>query len=156
MDLRTLAADAYHDLHALDVSRQIQLSGPEGGSPGSAPVLGDEAGLRRVATNLVGNVIAHTPAGSAVRIGVGTYCGEAIFEIQDQGPGMTAEQAGRIFERFYRVERSRNRANGGAGLGLAIAQSLAAAHGGQIVVRTGPAKGTTFRLILPAAVESPD
>ncbi len=154
MDLRILAADAYHDLHALDPSRPIRLSGPEGGSPGSAPVYGDEAGLRRVVSNLVGNVIAHTPAGSAVRIGVGTVGEHAVLEVGDQGPGLTAEQAGRVFERFYRVERSRNRAcGGGAGLGLAIVQSLIAAHGGSVVLRTAPGEGATFRLVLPAIAD---
>jgi two-component system OmpR family sensor kinase len=156
MDLRILAADAYHDLHAMDPSRAIRLSGPGGGSPRSAPVRGDEARLRRVVSNLVGNVIAHTPPGSAVRIGVGTVGEDAIVEVADQGPGLTADQASRVFERFYRVERSRNRAaGGGAGLGLAIVQSLAAAHGGHVVLHTEPGEGATFRLVLPAVPEDP-
>ncbi|MBV9581567.1 MAG: HAMP domain-containing histidine kinase [Chloroflexi bacterium] len=154
VDLHILAADALYDLHALDASRPLRLTGPDGGSPCSALVMGDEAELRRVVTNLVSNVVAHTPPGSPVRIGVGTIGDTAIFEIEDRGPGLTPEQAGRVFERLYRVEHSRNRASGsGAGLGLAIAQSLASAHRGRLVVRSIPCQGATFRLTLPAGGE---
>jgi two-component system OmpR family sensor kinase len=62
---------------------------------------------------------------------------------------MTAEQASRVFERFYRTDGARTRARGGAGLGLAIASSLAAAHGGEITVETAPGHGAAFRLRLP-------
>jgi two-component system OmpR family sensor kinase len=152
MDLRSLAADAHHDLRALDPTRSVKLSGPDGRPPRSAPVLGDEKCLRRVVANLVGNVISHTPAGTPVRIGVGTGGTRAILEVEDQGPGMTAEQAHRVFDRFYRVEGSRSRASGaGAGLGLAIVESLVRAHGGQVELLTAPGAGATFRIVLPAA-----
>ncbi|TDC52506.1 HAMP domain-containing histidine kinase, partial [Actinomadura sp. KC345] len=89
MDLRTLAADALHDLRALDPQRPVTLTGPGGGPPGGAPVLGDEARLRQVTSNLVGNTVAHTPPGTRVRIGVGTEDGVAVLEVHDEGPGMT-------------------------------------------------------------------
>ncbi len=73
MDLRTLAADALRDLKALDPTRTVTLTGPGGGAPGGAPVMGDEARLRQVMSNLVGNAMTHTPAGTPVRIGVGTH-----------------------------------------------------------------------------------
>ncbi|MEU9886158.1 HAMP domain-containing sensor histidine kinase [Sphaerisporangium sp. NPDC051011] len=150
MDLRTLAADARLDLRALAPGRPVELTGPEDGPPASAPVLGDEARLRQVVSNLVGNVVAHTPEGAPVRIGVGTVGGEAVLVVQDHGPGLTAEQAGRAFDRFYRADASRSRTGpGGAGLGLAIARSLAAAHGGRIDLRTSPGHGATFTLALP-------
>jgi two-component system OmpR family sensor kinase len=151
MDLRTLATDARHDLHALDASRPVELTGPGGtGPPGPAPVDADEARLRQVVTNLVGNAVAHTPAGTGVRIGVGTADGRAVLEIADRGPGMTAEQAGLVFDRFYRTDRSRNRLGGAnAGLGLAIARSLARAHGGDVELETSPGSGACFRLTLP-------
>ncbi|MFK0174287.1 sensor histidine kinase [Streptomyces sp. NPDC090306] len=150
MDLRTLAADALHDLRALASDRAVTLTGPGGGPPRAAPVLGDEARLRQVMSNLVGNAIAHTPAGSSVRIGVGTHNTLAILELSDQGPGMTAEQAARIFGRFYRADTARGRTQtGGAGLGLSIAHSLVTAHHGRIEVHTSPGQGATFRILLP-------
>jgi two-component system OmpR family sensor kinase len=178
MDLRTLAADAREDLRALDPSRPVELTGPapsptarpaliagpgavygmplpagelDGlGPPGRAPVLGDEARLRQAVANLVGNAIAHTPAGSPVRIGVGTVGGDAVLEVADRGPGLDPEQAARVFDRFYRVDSSRSRDTGGAGLGLSIAQSLASAHGGRVELTSTPGRGATFRVVVPA------
>jgi two-component system, OmpR family, sensor kinase len=151
MDLRTLAVDARHDLQALDPSRPVSLTGPGGtGTPGPAPVDGDEARLRQVVTNLVGNAAAHTPPGTPVRIGVGTADGRAVLEVSDDGPGMTAEQAERAFNRFYRADRSRTRTAGAdAGLGLSIARSLARAHGGDVELETVLGEGACFRLALP-------
>jgi two-component system, OmpR family, sensor kinase len=150
MDLRTLAADALHDLRALAPERPVTLTGPGGGPPSGAPVLGDEARLRQVTSNLVGNVIAHTPAGTPVRIGVGTQDGRAVLELSDRGPGMTAEQAARVFDRFYRADTARGRTRtGGTGLGLAIVHSLVTAHHGRVEVRTAPAQGAAFRVLLP-------
>ncbi|MGK5683484.1 ATP-binding protein [Actinoplanes sp. URMC 104] len=151
MDLRTLATDARHDLHALDPSRPVELTGPGGaGAPGPAPVDADESRLRQVVANLVGNAVAHTPPGTAVRVGVGTVDGRAVLEVADRGPGMTAEQAERVFDRFYRTDRARTRAGGAnAGLGLAIARSLARAHGGDVELETAVGEGACFRLTLP-------
>ncbi|MER7755790.1 HAMP domain-containing sensor histidine kinase [Kitasatospora sp. NPDC097643] len=151
MDLRTLAADALHDLTALDPSRPVALTGPAGtGAPGAAPVLGDEARLRQVVTNLVGNAVKHTPPGTPVRIGVGGDDGVCLLEVADAGPGLTEEQAQRVFDRFYRVDASRSRHDGGgAGLGLAIATALTRAHGGTLSLHTEPGAGATFRVELP-------
>jgi len=145
-DLRTLASDARHELRALDPSRTVDLTGPDGGPVDTAQMLGDEARLRQVVANLAGNVIAHTPSGTAVRIGVGTQDGHAILEIEDSGPGLTQEQADRVFDRFYRADRSRR---GGAGLGLAIVESIVTAHGGHVELRTAPGEGATFRIVFP-------
>ncbi|CDR14359.1 HAMP domain-containing sensor histidine kinase [Streptomyces iranensis] len=150
MDLRTLAVDALHDLRALDPRRPFTLTGPGGGPPGGAPVLGDEARLRQVTSNLVGNAVAHTPPGTPVRIGVGTEGGLAVLELHDEGPGMSEEQAARAFDRFYRVDDARGRTkSGGAGLGLAIVRSLVTAHHGRVEVHTAPGEGATFRVLLP-------
>ncbi|AUY50658.1 HAMP domain-containing sensor histidine kinase [Streptomyces sp. CB01881] len=151
MDLRTLAADALHDLTALDPSRPVALTGPAGtGAPGPAPVVGDEARLRQVVTNLVGNAVKHTPPGTPVRIGVGTVDGLCLLEVADSGPGLTADQAALVFHRFYRVDASRSRHDGGgAGLGLAIATALTHAHGGTLTLHTAPGIGATFRVELP-------
>jgi two-component system OmpR family sensor kinase len=151
MDLRTLAADALHDLRALDPTREVTLTGLGGSDgPSPAPVEGDEARLRQVVSNLVGNAIAHTPVGAAVRIGVGTASGRSVLELADTGPGLPPESAGRVFDRFYRADTSRTRdQGGGAGLGLAIAWSLVTAHGGDLTVSTRTGEGATFRVSLP-------
>jgi len=155
MDLRTLATDARHDLRALDPDRPVELTGPAGaGPPGPAPVHADEARLRQVVANLVGNAAAHTPAGTAVRIGVGSVDGTAVLEVADRGPGMTQSQAAHVFDRFYRTDRSRSRSGGAsAGLGLAIARSIARAHGGDVTVQTAVGEGACFRLTLPLPPE---
>ncbi|GAA1021912.1 MULTISPECIES: sensor histidine kinase [Amycolatopsis] len=158
MDLRTLAGDARHSLRALDPSRPIELTGPGGeGMPGPAPVNGDEARLRQVVTNLVGNAVAHTPPGTAVRVGVGTAGGRAVLEVADEGPGMTAAQAKRVFDRFYRADRSRARTAGAdAGLGLAIARSLTRAHDGELELETAVGEGACFRIVVPLLELSAD
>jgi two-component system OmpR family sensor kinase len=155
MDLRTLAVDARHVLRALDSTRPVSLTGPGGtGPPGPAPVDADEARLRQVVTNLVGNAAAHTPPGTPVRIGVGTLAGRAVLEVADEGPGLPAEQASRVFDRFYRADRSRARAPGAdAGLGLSIARSLARAHDGDVQLETAVGAGACFRLTLPLLAE---
>jgi two-component system OmpR family sensor kinase len=153
MDLRTLAADALHDTTALDATRPVFLTGPGGGRPPApALVLGDEARLRQVVTNLVGNAIAHTPRGTPIRIGVGATSGYGVIEVADQGPGIPPEQAARVFERFYRVDASRTRrGGGGAGLGLAIVAALVTAHNGHVDLITTPGTGATFRVHIPSA-----
>jgi two-component system OmpR family sensor kinase len=151
MDLRTLAADARHDFAALDPGRPVTLTGPDGGPAASAPVLGDEARLRQVVSNLVGNAVAHTPPGTPVRIGVGTTGTDSVLVIEDHGPGLTHEEAARVFDRFYRSDRSRARpaGGGGAGLGLSIVRSITTAHGGRVELVSTPGEGATFRVLLP-------
>jgi two-component system OmpR family sensor kinase len=149
-DLRTLAADALHDVRALDPERPVTFTGPAGhGLPGPAPALADEARLRQVVTNLVGNAVTHTSPGTPLRIGVGTVGDHAVLEVADRGAGLTPQQCDRIFDRFYRADTSRSRTTGGAGLGLAIVQSLVTAHDGQVEVDSTPGKGSTFRVRLP-------
>ncbi|GAA2218654.1 sensor histidine kinase [Streptomyces nogalater] len=149
MDLRTLAADALHDVQALDATRPVTLTGPGGGKPATAPAHADEARLRQVVTNLIGNAVTHTPPGTPIRIGVGTVGRHAVLEVADQGPGLTATERAHVFDRFYRTDDSRTRATGGSGLGLAIAHALVTAHAGQITLVTAPGRGCTFRVLLP-------
>ncbi|MGW0812865.1 sensor histidine kinase [Streptomyces viridiviolaceus] len=149
MDLRTLAVDALHDVRALDATRPVTLTGPGGGKPATAPAVADEARLRQVVTNLIGNAVAHTPPGTPIRIGVGTVGPHAVLEVADQGPGLTSAERDRVFDRFYRTDDSRTRATGGSGLGLAIAHGLVTAHDGRITLDTAPGRGCTFRIALP-------
>ncbi|MCM1972445.1 MULTISPECIES: HAMP domain-containing sensor histidine kinase [unclassified Streptomyces] len=149
MDLRTLAADALRDVRALDATREVALTGPGGGKPASAPAHADEARLRQVVINLIGNAVAHTPPGTPIRIGVGTEGSDAVLEVADRGPGLTDAERDRVFDRFYRADDSRARATGGSGLGLAIAHALVTAHGGRITLDTAPGRGCVFRILLP-------
>jgi two-component system OmpR family sensor kinase len=120
-----------------------------------AVVVGDEGGLRQVVTNLVANAVRHTPAGTPVEVAVGVEPTDggtsAVLEVRDHGPGLPPDEAGRIFERFYRVDSSRRRGTGGgSGLGLSIVAAVTAAHGGTVGVRPTPGGGATFRVTLPA------
>src|SRR5690606_1967964 len=129
----------------------VAAVGPDGGAPGEVLVVGDPARLRQVLTNLVGNVAAHTPAGSPCEVAVGRARDDAVLEVRDRGPGITAEHAERIFERFYRADGSRGRGTGGgAGLGLAIVSSIVTAHRGHVEAHAREEGGTVFRVRLPA------
>ena len=160
VDMLSLAADAVHDARLLAPDRAIDLSV----QPGAAfLVIGDEPRLRQVIGNLTSNALNHTPDGVPIKVSVGTGMLEAkdgkqtpavVLDVSDQGPGMTQEQARRVFERFYRADQARARHTGGSGLGLAIVASLVAAHGGVASVRTAEGQGATFRITLPLAPEA--
>jgi two-component system, OmpR family, sensor kinase len=158
VDLLALAADAVHDARAVAPERQIELvlGDHDGGS--ALVVLGDGQRLRQVLANLVDNALTHTPAGSPVevRVGAAPLDGRpgAAVEVVDHGPGLTAEQAERVFERFYRADPARSRAAGGTGLGLSIVAALVAVHGGTVGVDSVPGRGTRFRVLLPLAPDA--
>lgn len=150
VDLTVLAADAVSDLHALDPSRTARLVPlAAGAATGPTVVPGEEARLRQVVANLVGNVVQHTPAGTPVELAVGTAGADAVLEVRDHGPGIDPEHAARVFERFYRVDASRGRDSGGAGLGMAIVAAIVTAHGGTVGLAQTPGGGTTVRVVLP-------
>jgi two-component system OmpR family sensor kinase len=117
--------------------------------PGTPEVLGDEARLRQVLGNLVANALQHTPESAGVTVRVGTDGDNAVLEVCDEGPGMTSQDAYRVFERFYRTDSSRARSSGGTGLGLSIVDSLVYAHGGTVTVTTAPGQGCRFKVNLP-------
>jgi two-component system, OmpR family, sensor kinase len=160
VDLLSLAADAVHDTRLLAPDRTVELSV----QPGAAfLVIGDETRLRQVIGNLMSNALTHTPDGTPIEVSVGTgmldpQAGDqtpaVIIDVTDHGPGMTQEQARRVFERFYRADQARTRATGGSGLGLAIVRALVTAHGGVVSVRTAEGQGATFRIALPLAPEA--
>ena len=122
VDLLSLASDSVHDAQSIAPKRKINLEVFDG--PGTPEVLGDEARLRQVLGNLVANALQHTPESAAITVRVGTDDDNAVLEVADEGPGMSADDAHRIFERFYRTDSSRDRASGGTGLGLSIVDSL--------------------------------
>ncbi len=95
-------------------------------------VIGDEARLRQVFDNLLANIRAHTPPGTPGIVRLQETDEAVIIEVEDEGPGLSEQEAERVFERFYRVDQSRNRTTGGAGLGLSIVAAIVAAHGGEV------------------------
>jgi len=121
-------------------------------------VTGDEGRLRQVLGSLVTNALKHTPDSTPVSVRLGTETGDSpprvVLEVADEGPGMSAEVAEHVFERFYRADQAR-RSDGSTGLGLAIVAALVAGHAGRISVTTEPGHGTTFRVELPIAETSP-
>ncbi len=147
VDLLTLATDAVHDAQSIAPKRTITMEVFDG--PGTPEVIGDEARLRQVLGNLVANALQHTPETARITVRVGTSSDDAVLEVADEGPGMTPEDARRVFERFYRTDSSRARASGGTGLGLSIVDSLVYAHGGRVTVSTAPGQGCCFRVSLP-------
>jgi signal transduction histidine kinase len=115
-------------------------------------ILADGDRVQQVLRNLIRNAIVHTPRGGVVVVSVAAAGPDAVaFTVQDTGSGIAAEHLPELFQRFYRVDSSRSRDTGGAGLGLAIVQSLALAHGGRVAVSSVPGKGSEFRVILPIA-----
>jgi signal transduction histidine kinase len=107
----------------------------------------DDMGLRSLFTNLIHNAVTY---GGAARVRLTHQLGEAIVEIDDEGPGLPPEELERVFEPFYRSEKSRNRATGGIGLGLALVRSVAIAHGGSAELTNLQARGLRARVVLPA------
>jgi two-component system OmpR family sensor kinase len=153
VDLLALATDSVHDAQSIAPQRHITMEVFDG--PGTPEVLGDEARLRQVLGNLVANALQHTPETAGITVRVGTVDDNAVLEVCDEGPGMSQEDAHRVFERFYRADSSRARASGGTGLGLSIVDSLVYAHGGTVSVETAPGKGCRFKVNLPRIADVP-
>lgn len=105
--------------------------------------------LLQVFINLIGNALRHTPPGKSVRITVEDLGERFLFNVEDQGEGIPSQALPHIFERFYRVDKSRSRKEGGMGLGLAIVKLIVEAHDGEIKVESEVGKGTCFKVILP-------
>jgi two-component system OmpR family sensor kinase len=153
VDLAVLAGDAVHDARGLAPDRTVRLVGVRpGGGPEPSVVTGDENRLRQVVANLLANAVRHTPAGSPIEVAVGREGATAVLEVRDHGPGIPPDHAEKVFERFYRVDSSRTRGQGGgSGLGLSIVAAVVSAHGGRVGVAPTPGGGATFRLELAAA-----
>ena len=144
VDLTRLVAAAVDDLRATSPERPVSYE-----SSGAIVVNGDEFRLRQVLANLLENARTHTPPSTPVEVRITKSGSDAIIEVQDHGPGMSAEEAARAFERFWRSDPSRTRTSGGAGLGLAIVAAITEAHGGHAEVETTPGAGATFRVSIP-------
>ena len=109
----------------------------------------DPKRLKQIVLNLVNNAFRYTPEGGTVTIIAKEQNGDFLFSVQDTGMGIAPEDVNKIFDRFYRTDRSRDRESGGSGLGLAITKALVDAHGGWIKVDSQLNAGTTFTIMLP-------
>jgi two-component system, OmpR family, sensor kinase len=154
VDLQLIAHDAVVDTQASSRSRVISLVGLDGGPAAPAPVLGDEAKLRQVVGNLVGNALRYTPEDTPIELAVGVRSSadgheRSVIEVRDHGPGISEEDASKVFERFYRADTSRTRETGGSGLGLAIVAAIVGSHGGSVRVENTDGGGATLVVSLP-------
>jgi signal transduction histidine kinase len=113
----------------------------------------DSLRISQVLRNLLDNAISHTPQGGEIKIAAKDYDGYIEVKVSDTGEGITKEELPNIFERFYRVDKSRTRTTGGSGLGLTIAKRLVEAHGGEIKVQSELGKGSSFTFTLPNSSE---
>jgi heavy metal sensor kinase len=125
-------------------------------APHRVVVEGDRARLKQVTVNLLDNAIKYTPTGGTVRLKVTRQDGQAVFEVSDTGIGIPSEALPHVFERFFRVERSRSREQGGAGLGLSIVESICTAHGATVEVQSAPDQGSRFCIRLPLTCAEPE
>jgi signal transduction histidine kinase len=167
-DLATIVRDAVADAMAVEPDRPISAQAP----PRLIAVV-DERRIRQVLANLLGNVRAHTPRSSPVAVRLGPVQGGVLMEVADRGPGMSAEDAARAFDRFHRATESGDRSaepgsgeaaersngdrnkGGGSGLGLSIVQAIANAHGGQATLESWQDHGTRVRIWLPTRAAVP-
>jgi heavy metal sensor kinase len=116
---------------------------------------GDQARLKQVVVNLLDNAIKYTPNGGRIKLEIGQEDGYAVLDIVDDGIGIPTEALPHVFKRFFRVDGSRSRDQGGAGLGLSIVKSICDAHGAQVEVTSTPGRGSRFRIRQPLAAAGP-
>ena len=142
--LSDLVNDALLDLSAVEPDRPVDAS-----VQADVVISGDEDRLRQLIGNLFTNVRVHTPPETPIEVALTARNGYSTLKVADHGPGIDPTHAEHIFDRFYRADSGRSRDRGGCGLGLSIAASVAAAHGGEITYSNTPGGGATFTLTLP-------
>ncbi|HMD60487.1 MAG TPA: ATP-binding protein [Opitutaceae bacterium] len=147
-DLAELATTTAGQMTLLAEDRRITVT-CDTATP--VPVDGDRSRLKQVVVNLLDNAIKYTPEGGAVRLRVFAAQGLAVLEVIDTGVGIPPADLPRIFQRFFRVDQTRSQHPGGAGLGLAIVESICNANRGEVGVESAPSKGSCFRVKLPLA-----
>ncbi|MEI8334928.1 MAG: ATP-binding protein [Chloroflexota bacterium] len=150
LDARTVVGEVVGQFEASAAARGIVL---DAALPLVAmPVRADPVRLAQALANYMSNALRYAPDGSAVHVTVARQAAEVLMSVRDEGPGLTPEQAAHVFERFYRVDASRSRAEGGSGIGFAIVHALVEAMEGRVWVRSdGPGQGATFGVALAAA-----
>ncbi len=147
LDLNEVATRVVEAARPAALARQMTLSLSV--EPGELTVFGDPHRLEMVLTNLLGNALKFTPDGGSIAVRVSKTATKCLVEVEDTGPGIPEQELARIFDRFYQVEGSQRRRQGGAGIGLSLAQKLAELHGGRILVSSKVGVGSTFGLSVP-------
>jgi len=148
-ELVGLGAEAVHTAVTVGPEWPVQFTATR-----PVEVMGDPVRLRQVIDNLLANVRAHTPQGTASSVRVDQQGSTAEIVVKDAGPGMPTEEAARVFERFYRADSSRARSHGGSGLGLSIVSAIVVAHGGTVSAVSAPGEGMTVTVRLPVITET--
>ena len=148
VDLGELAATTAGQMSLLAEDKNVHITCY---AQAGVSVEGDPARLKQVIVNLLDNAIKYTPAGGRVRLRVTHSGADALLEVSDDGIGIPEEALAHVFKRFYRVDGSRSREQGGAGLGLSIVESICSAHGARVEVSSTPGRGSTFRVRAPLA-----
>jgi signal transduction histidine kinase len=143
-ELDNLLFEVYRQVSLLDKPVEVVVTEVD-----QVCVNGDPDRLKQLLLNLVENGMKYTPNGGRVTISLSQANGWAQIGVTDTGIGIPPEDLPYIFDRFYRVDKARNRAQGGTGLGLSIAKWVAQAHGGDIHVESEVSRGTTFTVVLP-------
>ena len=146
VNLAAVVRDAVTDSQAIDPDYPITVIGSD-----SVRVIGDEQRLTQVVANLLANARVHTPKGTQVTVTLREEDSRVILDVVDDGPGLPEKDADKLFERFYRIDSSRSRSSGGAGLGLAIVAAIVAAHGGTIEAANQEGHGARVTLTLPTS-----
>jgi signal transduction histidine kinase len=144
MDLVSAVADAAKAFPEVDGRLDIQSSAPRW-------VLADRTRVVQIVGNLVGNAVKYTPEGSPIRVRYAEDDDTISVRVEDEGPGIAADEQERVFERFYRIEDPLTMRTGGSGLGLHISRQLAVAMGGDVTLNSSPGQGSTFALRLRRA-----
>ena len=155
VNLADLAARCLRRLEPSLRERQITI---EALLEPSTAVIGDADKLERILDNLLDNARKYTPAGGQLMVSVGRWQADAALsclQVHNSGSYIPAEELSKLFDRFYRMDRSRGGAPRGSGLGLAIVKELVELHRGTVTVESDPRGGTTFQILLPALVEPP-
>jgi heavy metal sensor kinase len=147
VDVGELAGSAVEQVRQSAEQKNIGLA-VEGAA--GVVVQADQDLLLQLVLNLLDNALKFTPDGGTVAVGWASGDGTTRLWVRDTGLGIAPEHVGRIFDRFYRIDTARNRAEGGAGLGLSISRWIAEAHGGSLAVESTPGAGSTFTVTLPA------
>jgi signal transduction histidine kinase len=145
--LGDLISDTLESFSEIARRNEVSLTGSI--EPGIDPVRFDHHRLSRAVGNLVGNALRHTPSGGEISLCASRDGDHVEIVITDSGEGISPDDIGHIFDRFYRSEKSRSRQTGGAGLGLAISKGIIEAHSGKIVVQSQPGSGSKFIISLP-------
>jgi heavy metal sensor kinase len=150
-DLAELAATTADQMSLLAEDKHVTVACE---SSRDVTVEGDRARLKQVVVNLLDNAIKYTPRGGRIALSVRREGAYAVLDVTDNGIGIPAEALPHVFKRFFRVDGSRSREQGGAGLGLSIVKSICSAHGAVIEVMSAPGRGSTFRIKQPLAGEA--